>query len=534
MKLRWREHEMVMVTIIGVIVLGIYLWQLFVQGYHAFEAIYAAPFEARHFPFNLFRNVLVRDLGLGLLIYLSYLWINLFTIPRLLGLKGMQQGLTEGKIPFDNSASRSSTMQFLKRFLFALAQIILIVLMLIAAYFMHEYYASEYLFNYPGFSIFPKNGINPNPLINVPGLIQSVTSVMLIYILYAGLRELIIWVIQWQIRGRSYRIMILNQITAFLVVYLSIIPIGTAVLKVQAGSPLFVMYLSLLSSVFLVFLNLYWFFPSKGEQNLLKPAKILRLLAITFVCTFPVPFFFGFGITPALFLFFWAFQLFIITPLSWLVYQLQKDKILELRGLTKALLKSKTDLQFLRTQINPHFLFNTLNTLYGTALQENAQRTAGGIQKLGDMMRFMLHENNLDFIPMSRETEYLKNYISLQKLRTRSSPEITIEENIQDQKCHHNISPMIFIPLVENAFKHGISLNEKSWIRINLRCDEKNIFFEVCNSIHPRPANDPEDKKSGIGLKNLVDRLKIIYPAKHHITVREDGKEFVVSLAIEP
>ncbi len=147
---------------------------------------------------------------------------------------------------------------------------------------------------------------------------------MIIYILYVGLRELIIWVIQRQSRGRSYRIMIVNQITAFLVVYLSIIPIGTAVLKVQAGSPLFVMYLSLLSSVFLVFLNLYWFFPSKGDQSLLRPAKILRILAIDFVCTFPVPFFFGFGITPALFLLSWAFQLFIITPLSWLIYQLQK------------------------------------------------------------------------------------------------------------------------------------------------------------------------------------------------------------------
>ncbi len=129
-------------------------------------------------------------------------------------------------------------------------------------------------------------------------------------------------------------------------------------------------------------------------------------------------------------------------------------------------------------------------------------------------MRFMLHENNLDFIPMSRETEYLKNYISLQKLRTQSSPEITIEENIQDQKCSHKISPMIFIPLVENAFKHGISLNEKSWIRINLHCDEKNIFFEVRNSIHRQTKNSPDEERSGIGLKNVLDRLKLIYPAQ--------------------
>ncbi len=203
-------------------------------------------------------------------------------------------------------------------------------------------------------------------------------------------------------------------------------------------------------------------------------------------------------------------------------------------GAEKALVKSKTDLQFLRSQINPHFLFNVLNTLYGTALQENAERTAGGIQKLGDMMRFMLHENNQDFIQMSKEIEYLKNYISLQKLRTESSADIIIVENISEQNCNHKIAPMLLIPFVENAFKHGISLKEKSWIKINLECNEKNILFEVRNSMHARLDNDPEEERSGIGFKNVLERLKLTYGGRFQASVNSDGTEFFVQLAIQP
>src|SRR4029077_9103093 len=97
---------------------------------------------------------------------------------------------------------------------------------------------------------------------------------------------------------------------------------------------------------------------------------------------------------PIAFLSSWALQLFIVTPITWWYYKTNEDKILQLRVVEKQLVKSKADLQFLRSQINPHFLFNVLNTLYGTALQENAVLTAEGIQKLGEMMRFMLHENN--------------------------------------------------------------------------------------------------------------------------------------------
>ena len=150
----------------------------------------------------------------------------------------------------------------------------------------------------------------------------------------------------------------------------------------------------------------------------------MRQVVASFVCTFPVPVVVGYGARLPSVLLSWGCKLLGVPPLSWVLFQQGKGRILQLRGLEKALSRSKADLQFLRSQINPHFLFNTLNTLYGTALLERAADTAGGIQKLGDMMRFMLHENNMDRIPMEREIEYLKNYIWLQKLRTNSSPYI--------------------------------------------------------------------------------------------------------------
>jgi LytS/YehU family sensor histidine kinase len=179
-------------------------------------------------------------------------------------------------------------------------------------------------------------------------------------------------------------------------------------------------------------------------------------------------------------------------------------------------------------------LFNALNTLYGTALREGSKLTAEGIQKLGDMMRFMLHENTQDYIAMNREIEYLENFISLQKLRIQSSPGIVIEDTINEKYCNHQIAPMLLIPFIENAFKHGISLTEQSWIKILLTCDEKNIRFEVRNSIHSFRNNDPEREKSGIGLINVAERLKLLYPGRHEFVTMQSGNEFIAQLSIQP
>jgi hypothetical protein len=227
-----------------------------------------------------------------------------------------------------------------------------------------------------------------------------------------------------------------------------------------------------------------------------------------------------------------AIQLFVTAPISWFMYKYKTENKTELVYLRQALGTSSANLDLLKSQINPHFLFNSLNTLYGTALQEKADRTSEGIQRLGDMMRFMLEENVQDRISLNREIDYIKNYISLQKLRTQESPNIIIQENIEDEPNSLYITPMLLIPFIENAFKHGISLREPSHIKISLNTDKGSIFFDVYNSIHTR-ENDPEKNNTGIGLNNVKQRLNMFYPNKHELIIRENAKEFFIHLTIQ-
>jgi two-component system LytT family sensor kinase len=218
--------------------------------------------------------------------------------------------------------------------------------------------------------------------------------------------------------------------------------------------------------------------------------------------------------------------------ISWWVYTSQLSKT-AVQDLQKALGRSTADLDMLRAQINPHFLFNALNTLYGTALQESASNTSEGIQRLGDMMRFMLHENHQEKIPLSKEVAYLHNYISLQRLRTQSSPDIQITVNIDESRCDHDIAPMLLVPFVENAFKHGISLRSKSAINISLCCDDKKIYFDVYNSIHERPEQAVGREGNGIGLNNVQQRLALIYPRRHELNIRKTAAGFFIHLTID-
>ena len=225
-------------------------------------------------------------------------------------------------------------------------------------------------------------------------------------------------------------------------------------------------------------------------------------------------------------------QLLISTPLAWYIYKTRNATDQQIFTLQKELGKSDANLGFLKSQINPHFLFNALNTLYGTALQEKADRTGEGIQKLGDMMRFMLHENMQDKISLTRDIDYLNNYIELQKLRTSTTVDILIKTEIEEQLADLQISPMLLIPFVENAFKHGISLQSPSHIKVTLQTKAKTLYFDVNNSIHLKADGDPEKINSGIGLQNVKQRLNLLYPKKHELIIRESAKEFFVHLTL--
>lgn len=226
-------------------------------------------------------------------------------------------------------------------------------------------------------------------------------------------------------------------------------------------------------------------------------------------------------------------QILISLPMAWLTYRRYHKNKEQVQTLQKELGHSTAKFDFLRSQINPHFLFNALNTIYGTAIQEKAERTGEGVQKLGDMMRFMLHENMQEKISLEREIEYLQNYISLQKLRTDPSPQIRIEEDIQKHVGNCQISPMLLIPFVENAFKHGISFREPSHIKIALEVRQEVLNFDVYNSKHPGRDKDPEKDHGGIGLNNVKQRLELLYPKKHDLVIRESTREYFVHLSLQ-
>ncbi|MFC3562058.1 sensor histidine kinase [Pedobacter jamesrossensis] len=296
--------------------------------------------------------------------------------------------------------------------------------------------------------------------------------------------------------------------------------------------------LVIFSTIGIVIYSIYKLLPENYEDG--KPFKVYfwQVFFISILLAVPLGLISTLFIWRAemffvVFLFYMPTQLIISVPLSWYIYKRRLANRTEITNLKTKLGKSDASLSFLQSQINPHFLFNALNTLFGTALQENAERTGEGIQKLGDMMRFMLHENMQDKISLTREVEYLNNYIDLQKLRTSRSADIKIETQIDEQLNNLQITPMLLIPFIENAFKHGISLQQPSHIKITLQTKENTLYFDVHNSIHLKADNDPEKLKSGIGLENVKQRLFHLYHGKHELIIRESAKEFFVHLTLQ-
>ncbi len=312
-------------------------------------------------------------------------------------------------------------------------------------------------------------------------------------------------------------------------------------LWVSASAPfeIIIMWtLVILAGICIAVYALYFYLPKHHEKGRRFGRYFLQILLATILSALPICFIMLMmaretELAAVILCFHFPTQLIITLPLAWYLYKSRASNSKVLTSLRTELGRSDASLSFLQSQINPHFLFNALNTLYGTALQENAERTGEGIQKLGDMMRFMLHENVQDKISLTRDVDYLENYISLQKLRTSRSADIVIETQIDEQLNNFKIAPMLLIPFVENAFKHGISLQQPSHIKVTLQTKENTLYFDVHNSIHIKPDNDPEKLKSGIGLENVKQRLALLYPGKHELIIRESAKEFFIHLTIQ-
>ena len=189
--------------------------------------------------------------------------------------------------------------------------------------------------------------------------------------------------------------------------------------------------------------------------------------------------------------------------------------------------KLQSELLFLRSQTNPHFLFNTLNNIYVLARKQSEQ-TAPIIMKLSKLLRYMLYECNTPTVPIQKEIQVIKDYIALEALRYNERLKVDLDIELEDPDSP--IAPLLLIPFVENAFKHGASES-----RFNIQIDikiiqkEEKLFFSIKNN----KADAPPTNELGIGLKNIKRQLALIYPNRHELRIADDAGFYQVDLHLQ-
>lgn len=187
-----------------------------------------------------------------------------------------------------------------------------------------------------------------------------------------------------------------------------------------------------------------------------------------------------------------------------------------------------SELALLRSQVNPHFLFNTLNNIYSLVCKKSPDAPEA-ILKLSSIMRYMLYDANTDVVSLEKEIEYMKSFIELQKLRIRQTD--FVELQIEGEVGNKTIAPMLLIPFVENAFKHGSKTGSMPGIRIHLVTAPHQLLFEVTNQVKKNFLG-PKDTLGGIGLQNIKRRLELLYPEKYSLETREENDHYRVKLII--
>lgn len=188
-----------------------------------------------------------------------------------------------------------------------------------------------------------------------------------------------------------------------------------------------------------------------------------------------------------------------------------------------------SELSFLRSQISPHFIFNVLNSIV-YLIRSKSDSAESVTIKLSELMRYMLYESESEQVPLDKELNYLTNYIELQKVRFDEDVEINLK--LEGNRSSQLIEPMLLIPFVENAFKHGVGMIENPTIDIYSLSGNDEFFFEVKNKIAPESSED-KDSSSGIGLKNVKRRLELLYPNRHSLDIIKENGWFTVRLKIK-
>nr|WP_315159252.1 histidine kinase [uncultured Flavobacterium sp.] len=210
---------------------------------------------------------------------------------------------------------------------------------------------------------------------------------------------------------------------------------------------------------------------------------------------------------------------FFVLLLTWFYQQWKWLKTVESK-------KAKAELSLLKSQINPHFFFNTLNNLYGLII-EKSDDAPNVVLKLSDIMRYTIYMGKEDVVPLRDEIEYLKNYIELHKIRYQKRVDIVFNHSL---RTDYQIAPLMFIVPLENAFKHGVeSLTEDAYIHINIKTDTDIIYFDIENNFELQESRGT----AGIGIQNLKQRLKLLYPNKHQMKIEVKDSVYKLELKIE-
>jgi two-component system, LytTR family, sensor kinase len=189
--------------------------------------------------------------------------------------------------------------------------------------------------------------------------------------------------------------------------------------------------------------------------------------------------------------------------------------------------KLNTELSFLKSQVNPHFFFNTLNNIYSLAVVRS-EKTAPAVMKLSSIMRYILTETERDLVPLRNEVDFIHNFIELQQVRLTDKVKLQFSATGDIETML--IAPLIFIPFVENAFKYGVSTKEHSSIEITIDTKDNQILFFASNNIVASENSLMEN--TGIGINNVKRRLELMYPERHKLTNTIENKTYIVKLEI--
>lgn len=199
-------------------------------------------------------------------------------------------------------------------------------------------------------------------------------------------------------------------------------------------------------------------------------------------------------------------------------YELEKQKI-------------EAELKYLKSQVHPHFLFNTLNNLYALTL-DKSELAPAVVLRLSDLLSYMLYDANERMVPLHKEIDLVDNYIELENLRRGGELNIDYKKEVDQPMIP--VAPLLFIPFIENCFKHGV-WNDAGMpeISIKLIIKDYQLYFEISNTVSPDPEGENISKGEGIGLKNVQRRLEILYPESHSLKIEEKDGKYIVILELE-